>query len=300
LSGLRSDLIRLLGGFSPSRFSVVSSEPAIAGAGCLQASELRLRREDGVMARAILTGPEGAWRAAPAAVYCHAHGANYALGAAELLLSRPALQAEPYAPALARLGVVALSIDMPCFGSRAGETESAASKRMLWRGKTLFGEMLEDLAGAIAVLQAMPGIDGDRIGVCGVSMGATQAFWLAALDERIRCLAHLCCFADLAELVRLGVHDLHGIYMMVPGLLPLAHTGEIAGLAAPRPQLACMGRLDPLTPSTAIGIAVADLRAAYEARNAAEALQVIVDDQAGHKETPAMREAVLRFFSERL
>lgn len=300
MSDLRSSLIRLLGGFSPSRFSVVSSEPAVIGPGGLRALELRLQRDDGVVARAFLTGPAGKWRAAPATVYCHAHGNNYALGAAELLLSRPALQAEPYAPALARLGVVALSIDMPCFESRAGETESAASKRMLWRGKTLFGEMLEDLAGAIAVLQAMPGIDGNRIGALGVSMGATQAFWLAALDERIRCLAHLCCFADLAELVRLGVHDAHGIYMMVPGLLPHARTGEIAGLAAPRPQLACMGRLDPLTPPSAIDIAVADLRAAYEARNAPDALQVIVDNAAGHKETPAMREAVLRFFGRRL
>ena len=73
-------------------------------------------------------------------------------------------------------------------------------------------------------------------------MGATLAFWLAALDPRMKAVAHLCCFADLETLVASGAHDLHGLYMTVPGLLAVARTGEIAGLIAPRrnsPAWAC-------------------------------------------------------------
>ncbi len=91
----------------------------------------------------------------------------------------------------------------------------------------------------------MPG----RVGVMGLSMGATLAYWLAALDSRITSAAHLCCFADMGELVASGAHQLHGLYMVVPGLVHEYRTGDIAGSVAPRPQLACMGATDPLTPA---------------------------------------------------
>ncbi len=41
------------------------------------------------------------------------------------------------------------------------------------------------------------------------------------------------------------MHDLHGIYLTIPGLLEVAGNGEIAGLIAPRPQLICIGDRDP-------------------------------------------------------
>ncbi|HRJ69056.1 MAG TPA: acetylxylan esterase, partial [Beijerinckiaceae bacterium] len=197
-------LVRLLGGFRPSRFLCVGEEPLAAGLSGTRTLQLQLRRNDGVLARAILTGPEQAWEGTPAVVYCHAHGGRYDIGAAELVASRPALRPEPYGLALASRGIVALAIDMPCFGVRSAETESAAAKRHLWRGTTLFGEMLEDLSGALDLLGDWPGIDRERIGAFGISMGATLAFWLAALEPRLKCIAHLCCFADLAELVRQG------------------------------------------------------------------------------------------------
>ncbi len=294
MTGERAVLAELLGGFAPSRFTTIS-RAAEPGEG-YRAEKIILERADGVRVRGFLTGPAGDWRRLPAIVYAHAHGAKYEIGARELLDGRPALRG-PYAADFARQGIVALALDMPCFGDRATEPESAAAKRHLWNGTTLFGEMLNDLAGAIDVLAAQDGVDAKRIGAFGLSMGATLAFWLAALDSRIAALAHLCCFADLGELVRQNGHDLHGIYMTVPGLLPKLRTGQIAGLAAPRPQYAAMGAKDPLTPPKAIDIALADLKLAYGDSNA---LRVHVEPDTGHVETPRMRDDVLRFFAERL
>lgn len=296
----RAELVRLLGGFSASRFVLRNSEPIASAATGSRAFRLDLERADGVRVRGLLSGPAGDWRDSPAVLYCHAHGGRYDIGAAELLDSRPALLPEAYGAALAARGIAALAIDLPCFGLRVTETESMAAKRSLWRGKPLFGEMLEDLAGALTLLSAWPGIAGDRIGAFGISMGATLSFWLAALEPRLRCLAHLCCFADLGELIRLGGHDRHGLYMMVPGLVDRVRTGEIAGLAARRPQLAAMGALDPLTPPSAIAIALADVRAAYAAAGAPDRLDILVDPQVGHCETPEMRRAVLAFLSRHL
>jgi hypothetical protein len=60
------------------------------------------------------------------------------------------------------------------------------------------------------------------------------------------------CYADFAMLVETGVHDLHGHYLTIPGLLMETSTGEIAGLIVPRPHLICAGLDDPLTPPLGI------------------------------------------------
>ena len=183
MTGERALLAELLGGFVPSRFGIISRTPERADG--FRAEKLILERGDGVRVRGFLTGPTGVWRGLPAIVYIHAHGAKYEIAARELLDGRPALRG-PYAGDFARQGIVALAIDMPCFGDRASESESAAAKRHLWNGTTLFGEMLNDLAGAVDVLAAQDGVDAKRIGAFGLSMGATLAFWLAALDISAR------------------------------------------------------------------------------------------------------------------
>jgi hypothetical protein len=136
------------------------------------------------------------------------------------------------------------------------------------------------------------------IGLYGLSMGATLGYWLAAVEPRIAALAQLCCLADLDSLIASGAHDLHGIYLTVPGLPALARNGVIAGLVAPRPQLVCLGAQDPLTPPDALGLALADLQAGYA--GATGALEVLVDPDAGHVETMAMRDRVLGFLARHL
>ena len=232
----------------------------------------------------------------PAVLYCHAHGARYEIGAGELLDGRPSLIA-PYGPALARAGFAALAIDMPTFGERSEPGENALSKALLWYGRTLMGEMLGDHLAAYDYLVARDDVDGGRIAALGLSMGATHAFFLGALEPALAGVAHLCCFADWERLVATGAHDLHGHYMTIPGLFAKTSVGRIAGMIAPRPQLVCVGDLDPLTPPEAVDRALAETRAAYEARGAADALTLERSPGTGHVETTAMRAAVLAFLA---
>lgn len=229
----------------------------------------------------------------PLAIVVHAHGNAHGIGARELVEGRPALLS-PLGPALAARGIASACLDLPCFGGRSGEAESAAAKAALWRGGSLAGRMLGELASQVDHLAADPRIDAERIGVFGISMGATLGCWLAAVDLRVRRLAQLCCLADIEGLIEAGAHDLHGIYLTVPGLPGIARSGAIAGLVAPRPQVVGVGALDPLTPPGALGRALADLRDGY--RGAPGALTVVEEPEGGHRETPAMREAVLRLF----
>jgi dienelactone hydrolase len=249
--------------------------------------------------RGLLTRPSSPVRPLAAILYIHAHGNRYDIGADELLLGRPALQG-PLGPVLARAGFVTLAIDLPCFGARAGVGESAAAKAALWHGRSLAGQMLGELHAALTWLAARADVDPARIGVFGISMGATLGYWLAAVDERLSAVAHLCCFADFEALIETGAHDLHGIYLSVPGLLKIAGNGTIAGLIAPRPQFIGLGDRDPLTPPQAVDRALAKTRAAYAETGAGARLVLHREPAAGHEETPAMRAAMQRFLTETL
>ena len=57
---------------------------------------------------------------------------------------------------------------------------------MLWRGRVLWGMMMFDELRALNYLASRPEVDPTRLGVTGMSMGSTKAWWLAALDPRVR------------------------------------------------------------------------------------------------------------------
>lgn len=253
---------------------------------------LRFAAGDGAEVTGTLLRPEGAGPV-PVVLVAHAHGNAYGIGARELTEGRPA-QPAPLGPALQARGIASMCLDLPCFGARAGESESAAAKAALWHGRSLAGRMLGELSSQVDWLAAQDWAAPGRIGVYGLSMGCTLGTWLAAVDGRVAAVAGLCCLADFGALIAVGAHDLHGIYLTVPGLLDVARTGQIAGLVAPRPQFVGWGARDPLTPERARALALADLRAAYG--GAPARLEVMVERDHGHEETPAMRTAVLAFF----
>ena len=249
--------------------------------------------------RAFLTRPTAGAGPFPAILYGHSHGGRHEIGASELMDGRSYLLS-PFGPLLARAGYVTLCLDMPTFGDRDDVEESAAAKAHIWYGTSLIGQMISEQAAALTYLASREDVDPERIGAFGISLGSTLAYWHAALDERIRAVAHLCCYADYATLVELGNHDNHGIYLLVPGLLNNTSTGEIAGLVAPRPQLICVGDEDELTPPLSIERALAVTRPMYAEAGAADALDVLVQPGIDHRETPEMHERVMAFFEREL
>jgi dienelactone hydrolase len=238
-------------------------------------------------------------RTGAAVLYCHAHGARYDIGMAELTDGRPALQG-PWLPEFAARGWGVLCLEMPTFGARAEPAEGPLAKARLWQGRTLFGQMLGEQRAGLDWLLAQPGIDAGRAAVMGISMGGTLAWWLAALEPRLAAAVSMCCFADLERLVATGAHDGHGIYMTVPGLLAATSTGRLSGLAAPTPLLHCVGFADWSTPKDAYLVAKAELQAAYAAAGAAGALHFHEAESPGHEETPEMRAAVTAFLARHI
>lgn len=290
------DRLRALFGMEDVRLELLGSRTEDRGSYVIE--WLRFASANGEI-RGILTRPAQVDGALPAILYSHAHGGHYELGADELLEGHYDAIGK-MGPVFAEAGYVTLAIDMPTFGERSWQKESTLTKALLWHGKSLFGQMLSEQASALGYLGSRTDVDASRIGAFGISMGSTLSYWLAAVDKRIAATAHLCCFADFDCMIETGAHDLHGIYLMVPGLLSQTSTGEIAGLVAPRPQLICVGEADALTPPATVDKAFGETKAAYQAAGAGDAVTLLREPGSGHADTPRMRAAYMEFFSRTL
>ena len=243
---------------------------------------------------AYFTRPLHATGRLPVVLYNHAHGGDYVLGKDELLKGRGAIPNTPYARALADEGYAALAIDHWLFGERRGRSESELFKEMLWRGRVLWGEMLYDSLRAVDYLTTRPDVDAGRIATLGLSLGSTMAWWLAALDERVRVCVDICCLSDFDALIETRGLDGHGIYYYVPSLLKHFSTSEINALIAPRPHLGLAGNYDRLTPPAGLDRIDHALKREYAAAGAPEAWKLTRSDT-GHFETSAMRAEILAF-----
>ena len=150
---------------------------------------------------AYLARPRGLTGRAPAVVFDHSHGGGYTIGKKEFIDGRSYLQPVPYAKVLTDLGYVGLAIDHWVFGERSHTTELDMFKAMLWKGQVLWGMMVYDSLRALDWLVTRPDVDSARIGTLGMSMGSTMAWWLAALDERVKVTVDICCLTDFDTLL---------------------------------------------------------------------------------------------------
>ncbi|MCL5745333.1 MAG: acetylxylan esterase [Acidobacteria bacterium] len=239
--------------------------------------------------------PKGLSGRAPAVLYNHAHGGDYALGKDEFICGRPSLQSPPYADVLTSLGFCGLGIDAWVFGERATRSESDVFKEMLWKGQVLWGMMVYDSLRALDYLASRPEVDPSRLGTLGLSMGSTMAWWVAALDERIRACVDICCLTDYQALLETDGLKEHGIYYYVPSLLKHFTAAQINALIAPRAHLSLAGNLDPLTPAAGLDRIDRELKSVYTAAGHPERWRLLRYDS-GHQETPEMRAAIVAFF----
>jgi len=251
---------------------------------------------------ALLLIPERRQERAPGLLYIHAHGGTYDVGKEELLVGRKVLPA--YAPVCAAKGLVTLAIDSWCFSGRKHDPdgrngEMDAFKLMLWRGQVLWGMMLFDEFQAVSYLASRPEVDPARLGVFGLSMGATKAWWLAGLDPRLKLCIDLCCLTDYEELIRIKNLKGHSIYYYVPSLLKHFQAHQINELIVPRAHLSLNGRQDLLTPPAGVERIRDHLLPLYR-RYGREADCRIELFDCGHEETPAMRQLADQWLDQHL
>lgn len=254
---------------------------------------------------ALLLIPEGLKKPAPAILWLHSSTPDKT----QIITPNSNGGEQPLGEVFVQQGWVVLAPDAYWHGDREGtgpggaaETGRAEQESLhkfhLWSGRTLWGMFVRDDQIALDYLCSRPEVDAKRIGATGISMGSTRAWWLAAIDERIRCTVGVACLTRYENLIRHGELRAHGVYYFVDGLLRHFDTEGVLALIAPRPYLALTGDLDAGSPADGIRVLEEKVGAVYQVQGVRERFRNILYPNVGHVYTPEMRKEMLAWFQQ--
>lgn len=121
-------------------------------------------------------------------------------------------------------------------------------------------------------VSSLPPVDGDRLGVMGLSGGGTLALWSAICDPRLRAI-EIICYSDL--FAHFGFRDSNYCGLQIaPGLAELVDVPDLQGLLVPRPLLVDIGVHDRCFLVESALACHEQVREIYEAAGAIDRLQL--------------------------
>jgi dienelactone hydrolase len=201
-----------------------------------------------------------------------------------------------YAHHLAERGYVTLSPDYPSFG----EYDYDFKKSSFQSGtmKAIWNNMC-----GVDLLQALPEVDGDRIGCVGHSLGGHNTMFTAVFDERIKALVSCCGFTSFPKYyggkIKGWTSDrymprIETVYGLKPEKVPFDFP-EVVAAFAPRAFLAVAPLHDDNFEVSGVKDCMAAARPVYELLGAGEKLAAIYPDCA-HDFPPEGRKAAYGWF----
>jgi len=210
-----------------------------------------------------------------------------------------------YGHELAARGFVVLAPDCITAGERvlAGSkpyvTEVFDRQHPEW---SALGKMCSDHMRGIDYLETLDFVDRRRIGVIGHSLGAYNAFFLAAFDERIAAAVCSCGLSPLAMTSKPFAWARESWFVHLPRLRAYLRAGivpfdmhEVMALVAPRPLFNYSARHDEIFPDAeAIEAAGAQVAGVYQLLGAAQNFVFLMQD-GPHGFPPAVREQAYRW-----
>ncbi|MFW6060531.1 MAG: alpha/beta hydrolase family protein [Phycisphaeraceae bacterium] len=213
--------------------------------------------EPGLSVHAYVFRPADAKGPLPGILCCHGHGRagkEAVMGTALDAAGQQETAALNYAYGLemAKAGFATIAIDWRGFGDRDDRRKphhhdvignrdicNVHYLRETILGRTVLGANVHDGKRALDYFCQQDFVDGERIGVMGLSFGGTMTTWMALCDERIKA-ADIICYAD--RFADFGMRDVNFCgSQIVPGLYALCDLPDLHGLIAPRPLLVEVG-----------------------------------------------------------
>lgn len=197
-------------------------------------------------------------------------------------------------------GYVALLIDTLQLGEIAAIHHGTYRYNRWWwqaRGYTPAGVECWNGIRAIDYLQTRPEVDGDRIGVTGISGGGAATFWIAAADERVKVAIPVSGMSDLEDYVGEKVVNGHCDCMFLINTFQWPWT-HIAALVVPRPMLFENSGHDTIFPMNGNDRIRARLERLYGFyTNRTDRLFDIGVTPGGHEDNPELRLMAYRWFN---
>jgi dienelactone hydrolase len=200
-----------------------------------------------------------------------------------------------YAKHLAERGYVTLAPDYPSFGEYKYDFK---------KSKFQSGSMvaIRNNVRAVDLLQSLPEVDGERIGVIGHSLGGHNAMFTAAFDVRLKAIVSNCGFTSFPKYyggkIKGWTSDryvprLDTTYKLDAKKVPFDFT-EVVGALAPRAFLASSPIKDDNFEVSGVKDCIAAAKPVYELLGAKEKLQANYPD-CRHEFPPEVRKVAYEF-----
>ncbi|MBP90487.1 MAG: acetylxylan esterase [Planctomycetaceae bacterium] len=201
----------------------------------------------------------------------------------------------------ARNGYVCLTIDTLQLGEIEGIHHGTYSHDRWWwlnRGYTSAGVEAWNCVRALDYLETRPEVDAKRFGVTGRSGGGAYSWWIAAIDERIKCAIPVAGITDLENHVVDGCVEGHCDCMYMVNTYQWDYA-KVAALVSPRPLLISNTDTDRIFPLDGVVRTFETVRRIYELQGAADKVALNIT-AGGHKDTQELRVHAFRWFNQHL
>jgi dienelactone hydrolase len=205
---------------------------------------------------------------------------------------------------LVKRGYVCLAPDYPSFGEYQYDFQ-AAFKRGDYQSGTM--KAIWNNMRAVDLLQSLPEVDGERIGVIGHSLGGHNSMFTAAFDPRLKVIVSSCGFCSFAKYYGGNLKGwtsdrymprIASEYNNDPKKVPFDFTDVVQSFA-PRAFLAVAPEKDSNFEVSGVRDVIEASRAAYKAHGAEAHLKAVYPD-AGHDFPEAARKTAYEFIDAQL
>ena len=201
----------------------------------------------------------------------------------------------------ARNGYVCLVIDTLQLGEIEGIHHGTYRYGMWWwlnRGYTPAGVEAWNCVRALDYLQSRPEVDPEKLGVTGRSGGGAYSWWIAAIDERIKCAVPVAGITDLQNHVVDGCVEGHCDCMYMVNTYRWDYP-QVAALVAPRPLLISNTDSDGIFPLDGVVRVFDKARRIYTLLGKRDQIGLNITS-GGHKDTQELQVTALRWFNHHL
>jgi dienelactone hydrolase len=196
----------------------------------------------------------------------------------------------------AKAGFVVLAKDGWGKQERRGTGHGEAGGQLALTGTELMTLELFDNVRCLDYLLTRPDVDGDRLGMAGLSGGGSQTLYTAAVEPRLKAASPTCAVttfrADLADTTMCVCELSHDI-------LTVGDHGLFLAMAYPRPLLVVNGTRDPIFPVAGARSAAAQAKRLYAAGGRGDDVEFAEFDSP-HDWTDAMIDRQIVWFRSRL
>jgi dienelactone hydrolase len=201
----------------------------------------------------------------------------------------------------ARNGYVCLTIDTLQLGEIEGIHHGLYNQDRWWwmnRGYTSAGVEAWNCIRALDYLETRSEVDATRFGVTGRSGGGAYSWWIAALDERIKCAVPVAGITDLQNHVVTGCVEGHCDCMYMVNTYQWDYA-KVAALVSPRPLLISNTDTDGIFPLDGVVRTFEKTRRIYALQGAADKVALNIT-AGGHKDTQELQVHAFRWMNHHL